>query len=63
MKTATIEYKGHELGVVYESGYLYAGFITNAGVSRDWVIDYGKDQTFEENLEYLCNIITENWND
>lgn len=62
-KTATIEYNGHELGVVYENGELYAGFIFNAGVSKDWIMKYDKDHTFDENLQNLCDIITENWND
>lgn len=60
-KAATIEYEGHELGVVYENGKLYAGFISNAGVSQDWIMDYDPYFTWEENLEELCDIITENW--
>jgi len=63
MRTATIEYEGHELGVVYENGQLYAGFISNTGIGKDWIIDYDKDYTFEENLQYLCDIITETWED
>lgn len=61
MKTATIEYEGHELGVVYENRQLYAGFISNAGVSKDWVMDYDEDFTFDQNLEALCDLITETW--
>lgn len=61
MKTATIEYKGHELGVVYENGKLYAGFISNAGVSRDWEMQYEQDFSWEWNLEALCDLITETW--
>lgn len=62
MKTATIEYNGHELGVVYENNQLYAGFISNAGCNKEWIIDYDHDFTFDQNLEALVELITENWN-
>lgn len=61
MKTATIEYEGHELGVEYKNGKLYAGFIFNAGISHDWEMDYDNDSTWEKNLEDLCDLITETW--
>lgn len=51
----------HELGVVYDKGQLYAGYISNSGVSKEWVIDYDKDFTFDENLQCLYEIIDKEW--
>lgn len=50
-----------ELGYFLEENTLYAGFISNAGVSKDWVMDYDKDFTLDQNLEALCDLITETW--
>lgn len=50
-----------ELGVVYENGQLYAGFISNSGVNKQWIIDYDEDFTFEENLQCLGEKIYEEW--
>lgn len=61
MKTATIEFEGHELGIVYENNQLYAGFICNAGVSKDFIIDYDNNFTFDENLEALACHIAATW--
>lgn len=57
-KTASIylEDKG-ELGVFYEKGKLYAGYISNAGVSRDYEIKYDPSFTFDENLQTLIEEI------
>lgn len=59
MITATIisPKGGHELGVFYENGKLYAGYVSNSGCSKEWEIDYDKDFTFDENLQYLYEII------
>lgn len=65
MKTATVlaPDESCELGIEYDNGKLYAGFIHNVGMSHNWEIDYDKDFTFDENLQALYENICENWND
>lgn len=63
MKTATIlaPDESCELGVVYDNNTLYAGYIHNAGVSRNWEIEYDNDSTWEENLINLSEIVYNEW--
>lgn len=51
-----LEDKG-ELGVFYEQGKLYAGYISNAGVSKNYEIEYDPSLTFDENLQTLIEEI------
>jgi hypothetical protein len=59
MQTATILSPDEScvLGVFYENGKFYAGYISNSGVNKEWNIDYDKDFTFDENLQSLYEII------
>jgi hypothetical protein len=46
-----------ELGVFYEDGKLYAGYISNSGANKEWSIDYNEDCSFDDNLEMLYDEI------
>jgi hypothetical protein len=54
--------ESYVLGVFYENGKLYAGYIFNSGVNKEWVIDYDKNFIFDENLQALYEVIQENYN-
>jgi hypothetical protein len=51
----------YELGVFYEDGKLYAGYISNSGANKEWSIDYNEDFSFYENLEALYDEINEKY--
>jgi hypothetical protein len=50
-----------ELGVFYEDGKLYAGYISNSGANKEWSIDYDEDFSFDENLQSLYEEILDNY--
>lgn len=56
--TIYLEDKG-ELGIFRENDKLYAGYISNSGVSKEWSIDYDDSYLFDTNLEYLIDVINE----
>lgn len=47
----------YELGVVKDANSLYAGYITNTGVNKQWVIEYDDCFSLDENLQYLYELI------
>lgn len=55
-----------ELGFAYdpETNQLYAGYIFNAGINKEWVIDYDLDQSIDYNLQGLYDVIEQegDWN-
>lgn len=54
--TIYLEDKG-ELGIFRENNKLYAGYIFNSGVSKEWSIDYDDSRSFDDNLECLIEWI------
>lgn len=50
-----------ELGICKDNTTLYAGFITNTGVSRTWEIEYDYDFSFDKNLQFLYDKILKEW--
>jgi hypothetical protein len=50
-----------ELGVFYENGTLYAGFISNSGANKEWSIEYNQDLTFDDNVELLYDVISDSY--
>lgn len=54
--TIYLEDKG-ELGIFRENNKLYAGYIFNSGVSKEWSIDYDNSRSFDDNLECLIEWI------
>lgn len=52
----------HELGVVKNANSLYAGYITNTGVNKQWVIEYDDFFSLDENLQYLYELIESDYN-
>lgn len=51
------------LGIVKENNEMYAGFIYNSGIGKDFVIEYDDNFTFEENFDCLIETINEEWQD
>jgi hypothetical protein len=47
----------YEIGVFFENGKLFAGYISNSGVNKEWSIDYDEDFSFMQNLEALYDEI------
>ncbi len=57
-KVATINYENQEIDVFYVNGQLLANIKED---TDSWIMDYDYGSTFEENLEALCDVVTENW--
>ncbi len=52
-----------ELGFFYDqnTNELYAGYISNSGINKQWVVEYDADFSFDENLQNLYDKICEDW--
>lgn len=50
-----------ELGFVQDGKELYAGYITNSGCNKQWIIEYDDTFTLDENLQMLYEYIDEHY--
>lgn len=50
-----------ELGFVWDGKEFYAGYITNSGCNKQWVIEYDDNFTIDENLQLLYEYIKDNY--
>lgn len=58
MKSGTFtNSKDEVLGFVWDGKEIYAGYITNAGCNKQWVIEYDDTFTLDENLQLLYELV------
>ncbi len=51
----------YELGYIWNGKEFYAGYITNSGCNKQWVIEYDNNFTLDENLQMMYEYISENY--